>query len=107
MDVEIILKRGLTHTAATAAVAKVCFGLGGLSGLLFHTRGGDSVGAGLAVVIASFLLQPIREGSQGRLDHFFYRDLLDYRRTLIEFCTTLTNEVRVDPMLSWQMDRVS
>jgi len=34
---------------------------------------------------------------------FFYRDRLDYRRTLIEFGRTLTNEVRFDPMLvrSW------
>jgi two-component system, NtrC family, sensor kinase len=107
MDVDIIFKRGLAHTAATAAVAAVCFGLVGLSGLLFHTNSGDRVVAVLAVVIASFLFQPIREWTQGRLDHFFYRDRLDYRRTLIEFGKTLTNEVRLDPMLSSVMDRVS
>jgi two-component system, NtrC family, sensor kinase len=107
MDVDIIFKRGLAHTAATAAVAAVCFVLVGLSGLLFHTNSGDRVVAVLAVVIASFLFQPIREWTQGRLDHFFYRDRLDYRRTLIEFGKTLTNEVRLDPMLSSVMDRVS
>jgi hypothetical protein len=52
MDVDIIFKRGLAHTAATAAVAAVCFFLVGLSSLLFHTNSGDRVVAVLAVVIA-------------------------------------------------------
>src|SRR5713226_8351493 len=107
MDVDIIFKRGLAHTAATAAVAAVCFALVGLSGGVFHTNTGDRFVAVLAITIASFLFQPIRVWIQGRLDHFFYRDRLDYRRTLIEFGKTLTNEVRLDPMLSSVMDRVS
>src|SRR5207253_9587227 len=41
MDVDIIFKRGLAHTAATAAVAAVCFALVGLSGGIFHTNSGD------------------------------------------------------------------
>jgi PAS domain S-box-containing protein len=53
------------------------------------------------------LFQPFREGIQARLDRFFYRDRLDYRRTLIEFGRTLTNEVRLEPMLGSVMDRVS
>ncbi len=107
MDVDIIFKRGLAHTAATAAVAAVCFALVGLSGGVFHTNTGDRFVAVLAITVASFLFQPIRVWIQGRLDHFFYRDRLDYRRTLIEFGKTLTNEVRLDPMLSSVMDRVS
>ena len=42
-----------------------------------------------------------------RLDRFFYRDRLDYRRTLIEFGVTLTNEVRLEPMLGSVLDRIS
>src|SRR6201987_3318365 len=107
MDVDIIFKRGLAHTAATAAVAAVCFALVGLSGGVFHTNTGDRFVAVLAITVASFLFQPIRVWIQGRLDHFFYRDRLDYRRTLIEFGRTLTNEVRLEPMLGSVMDRVS
>ncbi len=44
---------------------------------------------------------------QARLDHFFYRDRLDYRRTLIEFGRALTNEVRLEPLLSSALDRIS
>jgi PAS domain S-box-containing protein len=107
MDVDIIFKRGLAHTAATAAVAAVFFSLVGLSGDIFHTNTNDRLVVVLAITIASFLFQPVREWIQRRLDHFFYRDRLDYRRTLIEFGRTLTNEVRLDPMLSSVMDRIS
>ena len=61
----------------------------------------------IAIVVAAFLFQPFREWIQARLDRFFYRDRLDYRRTLIEFGRTLTNEVRLDPMLASVMDRIS
>ena len=52
----------------------------------------------IAIVVAAFLFQPLRDWVQARLDRFFYRDRLDYRRTLIEFGRTLTNEVRLEPL---------
>ena len=107
MDVDIIFKRGLAYTAATAAVAAVYFALVALIAYAFHAQTTGPVGGMLAIVIAAFLFQPFRERIQGRLDRFFYRDRLDYRRTLIEFGRTLTNEVRFDPMLGSVMDRIS
>src|SRR5499427_5539041 len=107
MDVDIIFKRGLAYTAATAAVAAVYFGLVALIAEIFHQQTTGSVGGMIAIVVAAFLFQPFREGIQARLDRFFYRDRLDYRRTLIEFGSTLTNEVRLEPMLGSVMDRVS
>jgi two-component system NtrC family sensor kinase len=107
MDVDIIFKRGLAYTAATAAVASIYFALVALIADIFHAQTTGPVGGMIAIVIAAFLFQPFREWIQGRLDRFFYRDRLDYRRTLIEFGRTLTNEVRFDPMLGSVMDRVS
>src|SRR5215831_7146024 len=107
MDVDIIFKRGLAYTAATAAVAAVYFALVALIAEIFHQQTTGSVGGIIAIVIAAFLFQPFREGIQARLDRFFYRDRLNYRRTLIEFGRTLTNEVRLEPMLGSVMDRVS
>jgi PAS domain S-box-containing protein len=107
MDVDIIFKRGLAYTAATAAVAAVYFGLVALIAEIFHTQTSGPVAGMIAIVIAAFLFQPFREGIQARLDRFFYRDRLNYRRTLIEFGRTLTNEVRLEPMLGSVMDRVS
>lgn len=107
MDVDIIFKRGLAYTAATAAVAAVYFALVALIAEIFHAQASGPVAGMIAIVIAAFLFQPFREGIQARLDRFFYRDRLNYRRTLIEFGRTLTNEVRFEPMLGSVMDRVS
>ena len=107
MDVDIIFKRGLAYTAATAGVAAVYFALVALVALVFHTPTNGPAGGMIAIVVAAFLFQPFRTGIQARLDRFFYRDRLDYRRTLIEFGRTLTNEVRFDPMLGSVMDRIS
>ncbi|MGC0772105.1 MAG: ATP-binding protein [Candidatus Acidiferrum sp.] len=107
MDVDIIFKRGLAYTAATAAVATIYFFFVALIPQIFHSPANGPVGGIIAIVIAAFLFQPFREWIQARLDRFFYRDRLDYRRTLIEFGRTLTNEVRLEPMLGSVMDRVS
>src|SRR5580700_10033192 len=107
MDVDIIFKRGLAYTAATAAVASVYFSLVALIAEIFHAKTSGPVAGMIAIVIAAFLFQPFREWIQSRLDRFFYRDRLDYRRTLIEFGRTLTHEVRFDPMLGSVMDRIS
>jgi two-component system, NtrC family, sensor kinase len=107
MDVDIIFKRGLAYTAATAAVASIYFALVALIAEIFHAQTSGPVAGMIAIVIAAFLFQPFREGIQARLDRFFYRDRLNYRRTLIEFGRTLTNEVRLEPMLGSVMDRVS
>src|SRR5271168_3500925 len=107
MDVDIIFKLGLAYTAATAGVAVVYFALVAVIAEIFHAKTSGPVAGMIAIVIAAFLFQPFRECIQRRLDRFFYRDRLDYRRTLIEFGRTLTNEVRFDPMLGSVMDRVS
>src|ERR1700694_3156021 len=107
MDVDIIFKRGLAYTVATAGVAAVYFALVALIANIFHAPTNGPAGGMIAIVIAAFLFQPFRAGIQARLDRFFYRDRLDYRRTLIEFGRTLTNEVRFDPMLGSVMDRIS
>ncbi|GAC1703074.1 MAG: hypothetical protein NVS9B4_10090 [Candidatus Acidiferrum sp.] len=107
MDVDIIFKRGLAYTAATAGVASVYFALVALLAQIFHAQTTGPVGGMIAIVVAAFFFQPFREWIQARLDRFFYRDRLDYRRTLIEFGRTLTNEVRLEPMLGSVMDRVS
>ncbi|MBI3405798.1 MAG: PAS domain S-box protein [Acidobacteria bacterium] len=108
MDVDIIFKRGVAYTVATAGVVAVYFAAVALIGELFHTAWptGRSTGV-IAIVVAAFLFQPFREWVQAHLDRFFYRDRLDYRRTLMEFGRTLTNVVHLDPMLGSVLDRLS
>ena len=108
MDVDIIFKRGLAYTFATAGVIASYFLTVALIGELFHIAWATGpVAPVIAIVVAAFLFQPLRDWVQARLDRFFYRDRLDYRRTLIEFGRTLTNEVRLDPLLGSVLDRIS
>src|SRR5271169_5379733 len=109
MDVDLIFKRGLSYTFATAAVVGIYFALIAVIGELFHRPGLSTGPAGgiIAIVVAAFLIEPLREWVQTRLDRFFYRDRLDYRRTLIEFGRALTNEVRLEPLVGSVLDRVS
>ncbi|MFZ3243881.1 MAG: ATP-binding protein [Candidatus Acidiferrales bacterium] len=108
MDVDIIFKRGVAYTLATASVVAVYFAIVGIIGLLFHSTGSaGSLGTVFAFIIAAFLFSPLRDWMQARLDRFFYRDRLNYRRTLIEFGRTLTNEVRLEPLFGSVLDRIS
>src|SRR6202041_369881 len=108
MDVDIIFKRGLAYTFATAAVVGIYFAGIALIGESFHTRWPTGPAGGvIAIVIAAFLFEPVRGWVQTRLDRFFYRDRLNYRRTLIEFGRALTNEVRLEPLVGSVLDRVS
>ncbi|MGH9700104.1 MAG: ATP-binding protein [Candidatus Acidiferrales bacterium] len=108
MDVDIIFKRGLAYTFATAGVVAVYFAAIAVIGETFHTAWATGPAGGvIAIVVAAFLFQPLRDWVQARLDRFFYRDRLDYRRTLIEFGRALTNEVRLEPLLGSALDRIS
>jgi two-component system, NtrC family, sensor kinase len=108
MDVDIIFKRGIAYTFATAGVVAIYFAAIALIGELLHTKWPTGPAGGvIAIVVAAFLFQPLRDWVQTRLDRFFYRDRLDFRRTLIEFGRALTNEVRVEPLLGSVLDRVS
>jgi PAS domain S-box-containing protein len=108
MDVDIIFKRGVAYTAATAGVVAIYFTIVGLAVELLHIAWPTgTAGSLVAIITAAFLFQPLRDWFQARLDRFFYRDRLDYRRTLIEFGRTLANEVRIEPLLGSILDRLS
>src|SRR5579862_2469114 len=108
MDVDIIFKRGLAYTFATAAIVGIYFAGIALIGETFHTRWPTGPAGGvIAIVVAAFLFEPVRGWMQTRLDRFFYRDRLDYRRTLIEFGRALTNEVRLETLVGSVLDRIS
>jgi two-component system, NtrC family, sensor kinase len=108
MDVDIIFKRGLAYTFAGAGVGAVYFAAIALIGELSHAAvPSGSASAVIAIVIAAFLFEPLRNWLQARLDHFFYRDRLDYRRTLIEFGRALTSQVHLQTLLGSALDRIS
>jgi PAS domain S-box-containing protein len=108
MDVDIIFKRGLAHTFATGAVVGIYFAVLAVVGNISKSALPRGPGAAIvAIVVAGFLFQPLRDWVQARLDRFFYRERLDYRQTLMEFGKALTHKVHLDPLLSSVLERIS
>ncbi len=109
MDVDIIFRRGIAYTLATAAIVALYFGLIALFADLFRSavpitsRGGWI----LAIIVTAFLFQPLVNWIQARLDQFFNRECYDYRRTLLEFARELTAELHVDRLLEQVSERVA
>ncbi|HVP43684.1 MAG TPA: ATP-binding protein [Terriglobales bacterium] len=109
MDVDIIFKRGMAYTLATAAIVGVYFGAVGLAAELIRKSVPSAGPAGLiaAIVITALLFEPIKKWIQERLDKVFYRKRYDYRRTLIEFGRELSSETDLDRMLTSVIDRLA
>ncbi|MGD0127497.1 MAG: ATP-binding protein [Terriglobia bacterium] len=101
MDVDVIFRRGIAYTLATAAIVAAYFGAIGLfadyfrSSIPITSRGGWI----LAVVVTALVFQPMVNWIQVRLDRFFNRERYDYRRTLLEFARELSSELHVDRLL--------
>ncbi|MFQ5663763.1 MAG: ATP-binding protein [Terriglobia bacterium] len=108
MDVDIIFRRGVAFTLATAAIAAIYFGLAVAIAELFKTRTGfGSVGVVIAIIIAAVLFQPIKEWTQLQLERLFYRERFDLRRTLEGFARELSSEVHLDRLLAKLLDRLA
>jgi signal transduction histidine kinase len=104
MDVDIIFQQGYVYTLATISVLAVFYGL------IFWVGGLEDIGAtaaGVLILIAAFVFQPIRKWIQEMLDRYvFYRDKYDYRLTLIEFARELSSETDLDAILRSAADRL-
>ena len=96
MDVDIIFKRGVTYTLATACViglyATFVVLVGELLGSGFEPL--STVSRVVATIVAALLFAPIKDQFQIWLDKFFYRDRYNVRQTLIDFGRTLGSEVQ-------------
>jgi two-component system, NtrC family, sensor kinase len=109
MDVDIIFKRGVSYTLATAAIVGAYFaGIALLAGSLTNKFPGTGTYGLIAVIIITALIfEPLKNWIQVRVDRFFYRKRYDYRRTLIEFGRELSAETDLSAMLTSVIDRLS
>ena len=108
MDVDIIFKRGVTYTLATACIiglyATFVVVVGELLGAGFEPL--STVARVVATIVAALLFAPIKDQFQVWLDKFFYRDRYDVRQTLIDFGRTLGSEVHLEKMLDRILDQL-
>ena len=108
MDVDILFRRGYAYTLATLCVLAAFYGIVFTLASVVHVSFQDlPLGAVICIMlIAAFLLQPVRGWAQERLDRHFYQDRYDYRRTLVEFARELGAETDLDTMLSAAGERL-
>jgi len=109
MDVDIIFKRGVSYTLATAAIVGAYFVIVGAMADAVRTNLPNSGKFGLiaAIIITALAFEPLKNWFQVRVDRFFYRTRYDYRRTLIEFGRELSSEMDLGAMLTSVIDRLS
>jgi two-component system, NtrC family, sensor kinase len=108
MDTDLIFKRGVSYTLATAALVALYFGLVALAGEIVRNRLPSFGLWGLvaAIIITAQLFDPLKRGIQDRVDRVFDRKRYDYRETLIEFGRGLSSQTDLKALLNSIVERL-
>jgi PAS domain S-box-containing protein len=105
MDVDVIFKRGVTYTLATASIVTLIVLAGELLGSGLPSF--SVVARVVMTIVAALLFSPIKDQFQVWLDKIFYRERYGVRHTLIDFGRALGTEVRSQNMLERIVDRLT
>ena len=108
MDTDLIFKRGVTYTLATATLVGLYFALVALAAEIVHKRIPSAGYWGLiaAIIITAQLFDPLKRMIQDRVDRVFDRKRYDYRQTLIEFGRGLSSQTDLRALLNSIVDRL-
>jgi two-component system, NtrC family, sensor kinase len=84
MDVDLIFKRGVTYTLATASLVGLYFGIIAITGEMVHTRLHALGIWGLlaAIIIAGIVFDPLKRAIQARVDRVFDQKRFDSQTDL-------------------------
>ena len=109
MDTDLIFKRGVTYTLATASLVGVYFGVVGVAAEFVHTRLPNLHVWGLvaAVTLTGIVFDPLKRAIQGRVDRLFDQKRFDYRETLVEFGQGLNSQTDLSTVVQSIVDRLS
>ena len=108
MDVDLIFKRGVTYTLATAAIVGLYFGVIALGGEFIHTRLpilGTS-GLLLAIMVTGVVFDPLKRKIQAWVDRVFDQKSFDYRETLIDFGRSLNSQTDLRALVDSIVERL-
>ncbi len=108
MDVDLIFKRGVTYTLATASLVGFYFGIVALMAELVHTRL-QSLGIwGLmaAVILTGIVFDPLKRAIQARVDRVFDQKRFDYRETLVDFGRGINSQTDLRTLLDSIVERL-
>ena len=108
MDVDLIFKRGVTYTIATAALVGLYFGVVAIVSELVRSRVPNLGVWGLmaAVIVTGLIFDPLKRAVQSRVDRIFDRKRFDYRETLVDFGRSLNSQTDLNALVSSIVERL-
>jgi two-component system NtrC family sensor kinase len=108
MDVDLIFKRGVTYTLATASLVGLYFVVVAVTAEMVRARLPSLHVWGLlaAIVCTGILFEPLKKAIQGRVDRLFDQKRFDYRETLVEFGRGLNSQTDLRALLDSIVERL-
>ena len=108
MDVDLIFKRGVTYTLATAALVGLYFGVVAVTAEMVHARLPSLRTWGLlvAIIVTGLIFDPLKRAIQARVDRVFDQKRFDYRETLVEFGRGLNSQTDLRALLDSIVERL-
>ena len=108
MDVDLIFKRGVAYTLATASLVGMYFGIVAITAEVVHTRLHNIGEWGLvaAVIVTGLVFDPLKRAIQGRVDRVFDQKSIDYRETLVEFGSELNAQTNLRALVNSIVERL-
>ena len=109
MDVDLIFKRGVTYTLATALLVGFYFGIVAVTGEIVHSRLSPQFsfwGLLAAIIIAGIAFEPLKRTIQAWVDRAFDQKRFDYRETLVEFGRGINSQTDLRALLDSIVERL-
>ena len=108
MDVDLIFKRGVTYTLATAALFGLYFGAIAIAAETVHTRLPNLRVWGLlaGLIVTGVIFEPLKRLIQAWVDRIFDQKRFDYRETLVEFGRGLSSQTDLQTLLNSIVERL-
>jgi len=103
MDTDLIFKRGVAYTLATALILGGYFGVIALVAELVHKSLPETVSTwaiGVAILATAAVFDPLKRRIQGWVDRAFDRHRYDYRKALVDFGRGLSSETDLQALLN-------
>jgi PAS domain S-box-containing protein len=109
MDTDLIFKRGVAYTLATALIVGGYLGVIGLIAEVVHKRFPEAIrewALVIAIIVTATLFDPLKRRIQGWVDRAFDRERYDYRKALVEFGRGLNSETDLRALLESIVERL-
>jgi PAS domain S-box-containing protein len=109
MDTDLIFKRGVAYTLATALILGAYFGVIAIIAEAVHQRFPEAIrewALVIAILITAAIFDPLKRKIQGWVDRAFDRQRYDYRRALVEFGRGLNSETDLRALLGSIVERL-